>query len=229
MKKLSIVPMLAISLIFACINCLAETDCVVDEYDLTICAYIPRIYDNMQSLGSRKYNRQKIVGKLLMCYRDGTGPAEILIEGLENKTQKLSTGAKIVYTVTTGSDMFPTRVVLMGDNKKGKFETPSVMFYMDAEPNYNLGADDPENSLLIVLAGRGTTCKDSKYGGRRINVVSGYLSGSLGCGCRAYGHVSPTRYADWRGPMCSMVSDPAAVYGMWKCKYRRSYCACIDD
>lgn len=34
----------------------------VDVYDVTLRTWMPRVYDNMNSLGYRKYQRQVIVG-----------------------------------------------------------------------------------------------------------------------------------------------------------------------
>lgn len=41
--------------IFAGLVSLASLAQIVDQYDLTMRLYVPRVYDNMQSLGYRRY------------------------------------------------------------------------------------------------------------------------------------------------------------------------------
>lgn len=49
---------------------------------------------------------------------------------------------------------------------------------------------------------------------RTIGGMRGFAAGTLGCGCKAYGHVSPTRQAGWNGAT-DKVDDVAAVSGQW--------------
>lgn len=199
--------------------------CNVDTYTFTMKVAVPRIYDNLQSQGSRKYNTQTIKGSMLICYTKDYEPI-IIIQNLVNKSQRLSNGMSISYKCNTQLlETFPNRVYLIGNNKTGKFHTASVGFFLDAEPSYNKGTDDPDNSLLIVLSGKGITKKVST--GRRINKIIGRLAGTLGCGCMAYGHTSPTRVAGWRGNT-NEVRDPASVYGTWNAKFKSSYVGRVD-
>jgi hypothetical protein len=108
--------------------------------------------------------------------------------------------------------MYP-RFTIIGNNKTGKFKTATVAFALAAEPSYNIGQFDEETSLYLTLAGKGILGKNGI-----MTKASGYASGTLGCGCRAYGHVSPTRNLSWRGASNEVV-DIAAVYGTWKIKY----------
>lgn len=52
----------------------------------------------------------------------------------------------------------------------------------------------------------------------QLRFASGKVSGTLGCGCRAYGHVSPTRVAGPFGPT-DWVDDVAEVDGTWSICY----------
>lgn len=214
---------------------------VTDVYKFSMSLKVPRIYNNNCSLGYRKYQGQNITGYLKIKYPNvaagESGQPEITITGLENKTHKIN-GKNITYKVTVGYDGPMTRVNLIGDNKKDEFKTPSVCFYIDAEPSYNVGEDDEDNSLLCTLAGSGSMktvagytyssvcsyCSSSitelKKSGkcRIIGSMSGNVAGTLGCGCRVYGHVSPTRVASSCGASDD-VDDVAAVYGTWKATY----------
>lgn len=228
MKKIPIIAALVTALLMPITARAGTVKCTVDEYKIVMYVYVPRIYDNNQSLGYRKYQMQKIVGLLQIAYpNDGSSPT-ILVEDLVNKTHKLSNKANITYKCKVDSSMMYPRVNLIGNNKTGKFHTGAVNFYLDAEPNYNKGKDDEDNSLLITLAGKGLT--KSVSSGRRMYMIKGNLAGTLGCGCYAYGHTSPTRVAAWRGPSC-IVDDVAAVWGSWTASYKSSYCATLvtDD
>ena len=228
MKKIPIIAALVTALLMPITSRADTVECTVDEYKFTMYVYVPRIYDNNLSLGYRKYQRQKITGYLQIAYpNDGSRPT-ILVEDLVNKTHKLSNKANITYKCKVDSGVMYPRVNLIGNNKTCKFLTGAVNFYLDAEPSYNKGEDDEDNSLLITLAGRGYT--KSVKNGRRMYRISGNLAGTLGCGCYAYGHTSPTRVAAWRGPSC-IVDDVAAVWGSWAATYKSSYCATlvVDD
>lgn len=202
---------------------------ITDVYKLKMVVKVPRIYDNMTSMGYRKYQTQSIKGRLLITYpstaKGEVGYPEVRIVDLENQTHKIN-GKKITYNVTVGGDGPFTRVNLIGSNKKNVFDVASICFYIDAEPSYNVGEDDPDNSLLCTMSGRGTTkkykvsgCpKDTRY----IKTITGNLAGTLGCGCSAYGHISPTRVAGERGAS-DIVDDVAAIYGTWRATYDKSY------
>ena len=123
------------------------------------------------------------------------------------------------------------------------------MFYVDAEPSYNKGEDNEDNSLLCTFAGKGTckkrtvkawqsyTYTDSKGKKRTaqrlvtlgkfdiINTMKGYNAGTLGCGCTAYGHISPTRKAAALAPSCT-VDDVASTFGIWSATYVETSVQC---
>ena len=218
---------------------------VTDVYTLKLKVRVPRIYDNTKSLGYRKYQWQAIVGELHITYQvncDGEedySRPKIEVKNLVNKTHKMN-GKNITYSCLVNNDGETegpmTRVNVIGNNKTDVFKQASVCFYMDAKPSYSIGADDEDNSLLITLGGEGTVancnwypyygyyCCGSQY--RKyyqkiqvINKLKGYLSGTLGCGCKAYGHKSPTRVMGYDGHT-DMVDDVAAVYGQWRATYK---------
>lgn len=192
-----------------------------DVYDFVMKVDTPRIYDNTQSLGYRKYQKQTIKGYLIISYLDD-GTTTVSIESLANKTQ-----TSITYSCTVGGDGYPTRVYLVGNNKTDVFKTASVAFSLDAEPSYNKGADDEDNSLIITLSGHGTCAKDKKANRQYIKNLKGTLAGTLGCGCYAYGHKSPTRKANYCGHTDQVV-DVAAVSGTWSAKFNKKLSASCD-
>lgn len=225
MKKRLIVTAALIALVMPFISMAGSVNCTVDEYKLTMYVYVPRIYDNNLSLGYRKYQRQRVTGILQIAYPNDGGRPTILIEELVNQTHKLSTGIKVAYKCRVDQNVMYPRVNLIGNNKTDKFNTAAINFYLDAEPNYNKGEDNEDNSLLITLGGKGLT--KAANGGRRIYYISGNLAGTLGCGCYAYGHTSPTRVAGWRHHL-NIVDDVAAVWGSWIARYSSSYCATLE-
>lgn len=209
---------------------------ITDVYDFRMSVQTPRIYNNTESLGYRKYQNQTVKGHLCISYspkvleEDYSRPI-VWFADLTNQTHKIN-GAKIGYLceVDNAGDYGPmSRVNVIGDNKKNTFTTASVCFYLDAMPDYSKGGDDEDNSLLITLGGKGTTALKTVYGyeGRRrivlgkyryIQRLTGGFGGTLGCGCTAYGHKSPTRVMGALGPTES-VDDVAAVYGTWSATY----------
>ncbi len=213
MKSLTMISMALLTAII----CNAKE--VVDTYDLTMSLKIPRIYDNTQSLGYRKDQTQKIKGQLKIIYRDGSYRPEFQIVGLINKTHKIN-GKNITYTTTVdneGQVVYP-RFNYIGNNKTGEFKRAKIIFYIDANPSYNIGMDEPDNTLLITLSGTGLAVKDKKSGTQYVKKLTGKVVGQLGCGCTAYGHVSPTRVVGPCGPT-DVVDDIAAVEGTWTAKF----------
>ena len=212
MKILTLMSMLVIAQV-----CSAT---IVDEYKFTMRVYVPRIYDNTASLGYRKYKQQTVNGTLRLTYESGTVRPTITVTNLVNRSHKIN-GCNITYTTTVDSgDYVYPRINVIGNNRTGVFKTGSIVFHVDANPSYNIGEDVEDNSLLITLAGRANT---KVVNGRRvIGTGRGNLAGTLGCGCTAYGHVSPTRVLGVEGPT-DEVDDVASVWGTWSMRYQRSY------
>lgn len=211
-----------------------------DVYDFKLVVKVPRVYDNTKSKGYRKYQPQIVKGYLKITYYSNGQRPSIEITDLYNKTHKMSNGRNVTYSVlvnNSGDLEGPiTRVNLIGNNKTDVFKTPSVVLYMDAEPSYNVGEDNEDNSLLMTLAGSGkckefqhyyykcsngfiSKCKLGKC--MAIQSLSGYAAGNLGCGCYAYGHKSPTRVAAACGHT-DQVDDVAATFGTFKATYLRT-------
>ena len=167
--------------------------CASVVYDLTMTLHVPRVYDNWQSTGYRRYQRQKLVGTVVAS-EDGTTVT------LENKTHKVG-GKRVTYTCTVGQSEWH----LIGNNATGLFKKSSITLGIEALPSYvptYLPTDD--ETLVLTLSGSGTP----KY-------IRGNIAGTLGCGCAWYGHTSPTRdMFTWA------VVDKAAIYGTFKLKRR---------
>lgn len=169
--------------------------CGTEVYDLYIDVNVPRVYDNANSLGYRRYQRQRLQGVL---YADEDG---VRIEGLYNRKHKVG-GVHVRYTCEVDNAEW----AIVGNNRTGVFKRPSVKFALEAVPSY-IGAYEPtdDETLVLTLAGSGT-----------FNRISGYVAGTLGCGCSWYGHTSPTRSYF----TCDVV-DKAAVYGRFRLKRRK--------
>ena len=168
-------------------------------YRLTMSIKIPRVYENTQSLGYRKNQVQKIVS---YAYVDKSnlegGEPRIEVYDCINKTHKVG-GLYVTYRDVSAQDVMWRYI---GSNKTGVFKNTNVRFSLDLDPSYNIGADEPDNTLVIMLSGCGTNEKS----------INGMVTGQIGCGCRAYGHTSPTRTVD-----CS-VSDIVPLSGTFTMK-----------
>lgn len=195
MNKTKAVIATAIAVIFAHAAC-AETM----VYKLTMKLKVPRIYDNMQSLGSRKVQSQTVYGYVYIDKDslDESGEPAVFVRNVFNKTHKVG-GANVTYR---DADATGVMYRYIGNNKTGVFKKPCVKFSLDLDPSYNVGYDEPDNTLVIQLAGQGSSEKK----------IKGNVTGQIGCGCKAYGHVSPTRTVD------CMVNDIAPLYGQFTMK-----------
>ena len=227
MKRLACLVALVLSI--ACVG--AQSICV-DTYDLFMRLKVPVVVDNMQSRGRRVYKWQSLRGSLVVYYYDKTQDPYLVVPVLYNKDYKIR-GEYVSYK-TTVSDVLWRAI---GDNKTDVFKTAAFGFKLDADPSYNVGDDEPDNTLILTLAGNGT-----------VTSVSGFVSGQLGCGCAAYGHKSPTRivYVPYVGSKWirdvversvwrdrwkyETVGDIAPCGGRWKIKFRdRSYVSEIPE
>lgn len=172
---------------------------VTDVYALKIRLRVPQVVDNSVSTGKRKYKTQALVGTMEVEYAT-EGQPNVRIVALTNRTFKVG-GVRVCYD----AGIVSSRWNLIGSNRTGVFRTPSVCVEVDALPSY-VASYKPtdDNSLVLTMAGAGSSVKR----------ISGRVSGTLGCGCSDYGHVSPTRIAGACGPL-SIVDDVASVYGTW--------------
>lgn len=169
-------------------------------YDLAMTLKVPVIVDNTQSLGKRVYKTQKIRGRVAVVHDERGGEPEVVFLELVNKSHRLSNGQYVTYDVSVERVGWHA----VGDNGRNVFRKPSVFLTIEATPSYAL-ADGEDNTLIVTLAG----------GGLSAARISGSVAGQLGCGCYAYGHISPTRIMG-----TDLVVDTAATWGSFKMKRR---------
>ena len=178
---------------------------LTDIYKLRMRLRVPVIYNNMESQGLRRYRPQVFSGELRIHYGgEGGDEAEISIPALTNMSYKIRNMHVSYKTQITGYPIWSA----VGNNKTGVFQKATLSFGIDANPSYNVGDDEPDNTLILTLA----------LVGKQFGRLNGYASGQLGCGCHAYGHVSPTRALGSRGAT-NRVIDIAAVSGQVYLKY----------
>lgn len=206
----------------------------VDVYDFRMRIRVPRIYDNTQSRGERKWQTQIVQGEMHVDYDTNELAPVITFRNCVNRSHSID-GAPVTYLCEHGYDEVIRRWVVMGNNRTGSFTNGSCFFYADFEPSYNIGEDEPDNALLLYFGGYGTLsrvktdcrpCSDCTCGpyAWKVKKWRGYCVGTMGCGCRAYGHTSPTRVLGFCGVLCDYVVDVAAIpMGKWYASYRYSY------
>lgn len=215
--KLCVVPAFAFLLLATYFHVSTANDALdaksyFQKYAITMNVWIPRVYDNMNSLGYRKYERQRIKGNLQLEYDSDGNMSNVSSIVLTNFTHRMSDGSYVTYEGYL-NDSMPCIFVAIGSNKSNIFRTTSICFSIVAEPSYNIGEVDEDTSLYITLSGKGNIRKS------QIGMAQGLVSGTIGCGCYAYGHISPTRTIWWWG-VSSNVIDIASVYGNWCIRQR---------
>lgn len=221
---------LAVALALLASSALAD----VDVYDFKMRIKVPRIYDNAQSKGERRWQTQLICGEMHVDYDTNELAPVVTFKNCINRSHVID-GKPVTYLCEQGYDEVIRRWVVMGSNRTGLFRDGSCFFFADFEPSYNVGDDEPDNSLLLYFGGYGTLQKVQINGcpclartcgpyAQKVKRWSGYCVGTMGCGCRAYGHVSPTRVLGFCGVLCGYVTDVAAIpKGQWYAIYRYSY------
>ena len=188
----------------------------IDKYTITFILRVPQVKDNTTSNGYRKYQNQKIKGNMYVKWMsDGT--YQLDFGNLENYTFKVG-GARVSYKGYEDRNVIYTRYNYIGSNRTNKFKTPCICFYLGLEPSYAKSSINEDNSFYIMVAGSGNSRVDNKFGYRFAKNLSGYVSGTQGCGCRDYSHKSPTRSAGIDGPT-EIADDVVATYGRWKAKW----------
>lgn len=100
-----------------------------------------------------------MIGELQFIYREN-GQIDVKVMNLVNNTHRIN-GFPISYDCYE----YPyedhwTRVVCIGSNKTGKFNQGGVEFAFQADPSYNIGDVDEDNTLLLELSGYGSVGKD---------------------------------------------------------------------
>lgn len=185
-----------------------QAESEVLAYKLTMHLRVPRVYNNTQSLGYRKMQYQTIVGYVIVDKdvtkaEEYTGEPSICAFDFYNKTHKVN-NANVTYGDTEATSVMWRYI---GSNKTGVFKNTNVKFSLDLDPSYNIGEDEPDNALIITLSGYGTSEKR----------IKGSVTGQIGCGCKAYGHTSPTR------TVTGEVSDITPLYGTFTMKRTDAY------
>lgn len=177
----------------------SQSQTIIDIYKFTMKLHVPQVLNNMESRGRRVYKSQNFIGTILVRYHKNA-TADVIVSCLTNRSFKVK-GYPVTYDVETTYALWN----LIGNNATEEFKKPSVYLELDAQPSYVASYKPTEdNSLILSLAGTGSSRKG----------IRGYVSGTLGCGCADYGHVSPTRVMGACGPL-PLVSDVAGVYGSW--------------
>lgn len=181
-----------------------------DRYDLKLTLKVPAIVDNMESKGKRVYKTQRLRGTLVAYYYDEGRDPYVAVVGLYNKDYAIR-GRCVTYG-TTVSDVLWRAV---GDNRKEVFKKAAFGFRLEANPSYNVGDDEPDNTLILTLAGAGT-----------VKSVSGNASGHVSPTRIVYCHYVGSKWAQtcWPHWWYPTVVDIAPCWGTWSIKFRdRSY------
>lgn len=154
---------------------------------------VPRVYANTESKGYRKYQTQVVRGVVTVDTSNLVAGEPKMTACFTNTTHKVA-GRFVTYECEVDQSSVMWRWI--GDNRKGDFHKPCLRFSAECNPSYNIGDDEPDNTLIFTWSGYGNGVKR----------IGGYVAGQIGCGCSAYGHVSPTRTIDGRisdiVPMC---------------------------
>ena len=196
-----------------------------DVYDFKMLIQVPRIYDNTHSLGQRKWQAQLICGQMLVNYDTCSLAPRITFVNCVNRSHKIG-NKYVTYLCEEGCEETERRWVVMGNNYTRTFTQGSCYFHAEFNPSYNVGDDEPDNTLLLDFGGRGTLqpVRLAKGYALKVRRWTGFCVGMMGCGCRAYGHISPTRALGFCGPVLDEVVDVAAIpMGKWVAVYRCSY------
>ena len=185
-----------------------------DEYRFHMRLRVPQVTNNTTSEGKRTYTTQNIRGPMYIVWL-ANGDFRIEFGELVNSNFKVQ-GSPVTYKGREMKELVNTRFNYIGNNKTGRFTKPCLAFFGEFEPSYAQGEADEDNSFYLMFGGDGASAEVKEYGGVRIaKMISGYAAGVQGCGCSAYGHVSPTRDATITGPGVQ-VDDVVATSGRWQ-------------
>jgi hypothetical protein len=206
---------------------------MTDIFNLEIDLNVPAIYNNTHSRGYILYELHHITGLMKITYTEDIYSPVIELTDLYNHSYKVG-GSNLRYTAYLDNGEaygISTRFSYIGYNETDLFPYPNIQFFATLEPSYNIGEwDEPDNSLLCIFAGSGTS-KYNSNGKLKVYQLMGTVSGAMGCGCTAYGHLSPTRLAGPDGAILDKfdesnnsfeienykgVTDVAASWGTWK-------------
>lgn len=134
------------------------------------------------------------------------------VNSLVNRTHRIN-GTPISYECYEYPyDYHDALVVGIGNNRTGRFNQGGAEFAFQADPSYNIGAVDEDNTLILELSGYGVLKGDI------LKSIKGAVKGQIGCGCQEYGHVSPTRL--FLGFLTDSVVDVAPLYGTFSATFK---------
>ena len=188
---------IAIAAVMAACGIPSDANAAKSYYKISMTLKVPRVFNNSDSMGYRKVQSQKIVGYISVdrdsCDEFGEPKMEAI--GLVNTSHRIS-GKRVTYDSAIADEVMWRYV---GNNKTDVFKNATIKFGLDLNPSYNIGDDEPDNTLIMTLSGYGFTDRN----------IRGSVTGQIGCGCTAYGHVSPTRTIEGR------IDDIAPVCGVF--------------
>lgn len=185
-----------------------------DEYLFKMRLNVPQVVDNTTSQGKRIYRVQTIKGPMYIVWL-ADGNFRIEFGNLVNLNFKVG-GENVTYEGREMKEVVYSRFNYIGDNRTGKFIKPCLAFFGEFEPSYAKGEASEDNSFYLMFSGYGMSTVKRAYGGARIaTCINGYVAGVQGCGCSAYGHMSPTRDATIMGPG-EKVNDVVSTNGRWR-------------
>ena len=142
------------------------------------------------------------------------GSVDAVVYGLTNRTHRIN-GKNITY-VCHPDDEHQNLVVAVVSNRTMKFGQGGIDIAFIADPSYNIGGVEEDNTLMLRLVGMGSITSD------RLRTLRGSATGRIGCGCHAYGHISPTRI--WHSFLTEIVVDVAPMYGSFTARFKgRTY------
>ena len=188
-----------------------------DIYSFQMTLKVPQVLDNSESMGYRKFQPQIIRGTMVIQWKtDNT--YDIVFGDLKNRSFKVAKKF-ITYKGETDGYMISPNYTYIGSNKRNTFTIPALAFYAEFLPSYALSDVGEDNSFLLLIAGKGGSSLKKNLNARIATSFRGYVTGTQGCGCMEYGHVSPTRRAGAMGAT-DIVVDAVATFGTWRATWK---------
>lgn len=134
-----------------------------------------------------------------------------------NHTYSIS-GSPVTYLVYMDEEQL-YNFSWCGDNLKNKFTRPNMNLQIVMEPSYKIGEEMLDDIHLSIACTKGSV-RYMYFNECKIQIpnrLRGYCTGQIGCNCKAWGHVSPTRFWGYFGP--SFVTDVASISGQMTLKW----------
>lgn len=197
------------------------SDQYTDVYDVKMKLNIPRVVDNTQSLGYRKYQAQLISGQMFMTYGD-YGVEKVCFSKFINYTHKVN-DIYVTYQVVMDEDSLHN-FSWCGDNSKQEFFAPNFNMTIEMTPSYKKGSEMLDD-IYLSIACTHSIVKTDMHNDDYVHIVyymKGYCTGQIGCNCTAWGHISPTRIWGWCGPTY-ITTDIASIIGQIQIRWNTRY------